>query len=106
MIESQSSRHSLYCPFIQSDLYRLGSPESKNLENSAMKSTPISRRSLALGLAAFPVGLVIAAETPVAPKAKSAAAVDGLSHTSEAIRQEITLDSSPQRVYQVLITTK
>jgi len=71
-----------------------------------MKSTPISRRSLALGLAAFPVGLVIAAETPVAPKAKSAAAVDGLSHTSEAIRQEITLNSSPQRVYQVLITTK
>jgi len=71
-----------------------------------VQSNNISRRALALTLAALPAGLVIAAETPAAPEAKSAAAVDGLSHTSEAIRQEITLDASPQRVYQVLITTK
>jgi uncharacterized protein YndB with AHSA1/START domain len=53
----------------------------------------ISRRSLALTLAALPVGLAISAE-------------DGLSHTSEAIRQEVIFDASPQRVYRTLITTK
>jgi activator of HSP90 ATPase len=72
-----------------------------------VQSNNISRRALALTLAALPAGLVIAAETPTPPKAKSsAAAVDGLSHTSEAIQQAITLDASPQRVYQVLTSTK
>jgi activator of HSP90 ATPase len=68
-----------------------------------MQSTPISRRSLVLTLAAIPVGLAIAAETP---KGKGSAVVDGLSHTAEAIRQEVTLDASPQRVYQALTSTK
>jgi activator of HSP90 ATPase len=71
-----------------------------------VQSTHISRRSLALGLAVLPIGLAIAAESSATPKAKSAAAADGLSHTSEAIRQEITLDASPQRVYQALTTTQ
>jgi activator of HSP90 ATPase len=69
-------------------------------------SNIISRRSLALTLAALPVGFAVAAETPASPKPKSAAAADGLSHTSEAIRQDVTLDASPQRVYQALTTTK
>jgi uncharacterized protein YndB with AHSA1/START domain len=69
-------------------------------------SNIISRRSLALSLTAFPIGLVIAAEAPAPSKAKSAAAADGLSHTAEAIRQEVTLDASPQRVYQALTSTK
>jgi activator of HSP90 ATPase len=76
------------------------------LEDSAVPSTNISRRSLALTLAALPAGLVRAAETPAAPKDKSAAAADGLSFTAEAIRQEVTFDASPQRVYQALTTTK
>ena len=71
-----------------------------------MQSTNISRRSLALTLAALPVGLVIAAETPAASKVKSAAAADGLSHDSETIRQAVMLGASPQRVYQALTTTK
>ena len=72
-----------------------------------MQSTLISRRSLALRLAALPVGLVIAAETPAAPKDKSSASpADGLSHDAEAIRQEVMLNASPQRVYQALTTTK
>jgi uncharacterized protein YndB with AHSA1/START domain len=75
------------------------------LENAAVQSTPITRRSLALTLAALQVGLV-AAETPAAPGAKSSAGVDGLSHDSEAIRQELTLDASPQRVYQALTSTQ
>jgi activator of HSP90 ATPase len=68
-------------------------------------SNIISRRSLAIGLAALPVGLAIADE-PAAPKAKILSAADGLSHTAEAIRQEITLDAAPQRVYQVLTSTR
>jgi activator of HSP90 ATPase len=72
-----------------------------------VQSTHISRRSLTVTLAALPVGLVIAAELPTAPpKDKSSATAEGLSHTSEAIRQEVTLDASPQRVYQALTSTK
>ena len=71
-----------------------------------MQSNTISRRSLALTLAALPVGLVIAAETSTAPKTKNPVVADGLSHDAEAIRQEVTLDASPQRVYQALTSTK
>jgi activator of HSP90 ATPase len=69
-----------------------------------MQATHISRRSLVLNLAALPIGLA-AADTLAAPKVKSSAA-DGLSHTAEAIRQEVTLDASPQRVYQALTAAK
>lgn len=71
-----------------------------------MPSTQFSRRSLTLTLAAMPAALVFAADTPAAPKAKGAAATPGLSHDSEAIRQEVTLDAAPQRVYQALTSTK
>ena len=71
-----------------------------------MQSSLISRRSLTLGLAVLPVGLGIAAQAPPAPTAKSAAAADGLSYAAEAIRQELTLDASPQRVYQALTRTE
>ena len=71
-----------------------------------MQATHISRRSFSLGVALFPAGLVIAAKSPAASKAKSSAAADGLSHTSEAIRQQITLDASPQRIYQALTSSQ
>lgn len=70
-----------------------------------MQPNIISRRSLALTLAALPVGLVVASETPAALKDKGSAA-DGLSHTAEAIHQEVMLDASPQRVYQALTRTQ
>jgi activator of HSP90 ATPase len=78
------------------------------LENSAVRSTDISRRSLALTLAVLPAGLVIAAEAPAAPPKdkRSAAAAPGLTHNAEAIRQEVTFDASPRRVYEALISTK
>jgi len=76
------------------------------MENPAVQSTHISRRSLALSLAVLPVGLVIAAEASAGPKAKSSAAPEGLSHTSEAIRQQVTLDASPQRVYEALTSSR
>jgi activator of HSP90 ATPase len=76
------------------------------LEKFAMQSTHISRRSLALGLAVLPAGLVMAAETSPAPKVKGTPPADGLSYTSEAIRQELSFDASPQRVYRALTTTE
>ena len=71
-----------------------------------MQATTLSRRSLTIGLAMLPAALAAAAESAAPAKATTAAAADGLSHTSEAIRQEVTLDASPQRVYAALTTAK
>ena len=71
-----------------------------------MQSIHISRRSLALNLAVLPVGFLLTAEAWADPKAKSSAAPEGLSHASEAIRQEVTLEASPQRIYEALTSTK
>ena len=71
-----------------------------------MHSTLISRRSLALRLAALPLGLGIAAETSAAPKDETSTRADGLSHDAEAIRQEVILDATRKRVYQALTSTK
>ncbi len=70
-----------------------------------MQSSHVTRRSFTLTLAALPVGLAAAAEKPAAPKAEDSTA-NGLSHSSEAIRQEVVLDASPQRVYQALTSTQ
>jgi hypothetical protein len=61
-------------------------------------STRISRRTLALGLAAMPVGFGIAARALGAP--------DGLTHASEAIHQEVSFKASPRRIYETLTTSK
>ena len=71
-----------------------------------MQSIHISRRSLALNLAVLPVGFLLTAEAWADPKAKSSAVPEGLSHASEAIRQQVTLDASPQRVYEALTSSK
>lgn len=71
-----------------------------------MQSAHISRRSLALSLAVLPVGLVVAAGASADPKAKSSAAPEDVSHTAEAIRQQVTLDAGPQRVYEALTRSK
>ena len=80
---------------------------TKPKENAVVPIITLSRRSLVIGLA---VGL--AADEPATstvtnePAKASAAAADGLSHTSEAIRQEVTFDAGPQRVYDALTTAK
>jgi activator of HSP90 ATPase len=84
----------------------LGRPITKILENSTVQATHISRRSFSIGVALFPAGLVIAAESSAAPMAESRAAAHGLSHTSEAIRQQVTFDASPQRIYQALTSSQ
>jgi activator of HSP90 ATPase len=73
-------------------------------------SNTISRRSLALSLAALPAGLAMAADESTkasnATARATAAAADGLSHTSEMILQEVTLTAGPQRVYEALTRSK
>jgi activator of HSP90 ATPase len=75
-------------------------------------STYITRRALAVRIAALPVALPIAltAATKVlaAPNTNnvSVPVTDGLSHTSEAIRQEIMFDAGPRRVYEALTSGK
>jgi activator of HSP90 ATPase len=70
-----------------------------------VQSAHISRRSLALGLGVLPLGLVTAAQASADSEAKSPAP-DGVSHTAEAIRQQIALDAGPQRVYEALTRSK
>jgi activator of HSP90 ATPase len=80
---------------------------TKAKEQSAVMSNTFSRRSLALGLAALPVGFAVADGLAAPTMAvNSKAPVDGLAHTAEAIQQQVTLDASPQRVYRALTTTK
>jgi activator of HSP90 ATPase len=69
-----------------------------------MQSTTISRRLLTIGLAMLPAGIAAPAESAAA--AKAAAVADGLLHNAEAIRQEVTLDASPQRVYEALTSSQ
>jgi activator of HSP90 ATPase len=81
------------------------------MKESAAQSTTISRRSLTIGLAMLPAGFAAPAESgaaaeSAAPAKAAAAAADGLAHNAEAIRQEVTLDASPQRVYQALTAAK
>jgi activator of HSP90 ATPase len=71
-----------------------------------MQSHHISRRAFSLGLTLFPSGLIFAAETPAMSKVKSTATADSLTHASEAIHQQVTLDASPQRIYEALTSTQ
>lgn len=67
-----------------------------------MRSTNTLRRCIAVGLALLPVKSIIAALASAAPQAEKPTAPHGLSHISEAIRQELTLDASPARIYRAL----
>jgi uncharacterized protein YndB with AHSA1/START domain len=73
-----------------------------------MPSPLITRRAFAIGLAAIPVGLRGRAGVfgVVERMRGSAPDDDGLTHTSEAIHQEVTFGASRQRVYAALTETK
>jgi uncharacterized protein YndB with AHSA1/START domain len=83
-----------------------GRKERKTMKEFAVQSTTISRRSLTIGLAMLPAALAAPAESAAPAKATAADAADGLTHRAEAIRQEVTLDASPQRVYEALTAAK
>jgi activator of HSP90 ATPase len=77
-------------------------------EGLIMRSTLISRRALTLGLAAIPAGLgaarALGTSDPVTEAA--AGASDGLSHTCEAIHQEVTFKASCRQVYEALTSAR
>ena len=83
-----------------------------NLEESTVHSTSITRRSLAIHIAALPVALPLALTATTRGLAASnsnnvaVAITDGLSHESEAIHQELLFNASPQRVYGALTNSK
>lgn len=74
-----------------------------------MPSPLISRRAFAASLAVIPVGLRAGAGV-FRPAARMLDSVqgsdDGLTHTSEAIHQEVGFDASRRRVYEALTETK
>lgn len=82
-------------------------PLEKVLEDT-VQSTRISRRALAIRIAALPLALTPAVRAPGAPNSGNVAVAitDGLSHASEAIHQELLFDSGPQRVYDALTSGK
>jgi activator of HSP90 ATPase len=73
-----------------------------------MRATLVSRRAFTLGITAVPVGLSVAArasgESSSVPGAGGAG--DGLTHSSEAIHQEVNIKASRQRVYAALTSTQ
>jgi activator of HSP90 ATPase len=78
------------------------------LEESTVQSTSITRRSLAIHIAALPVALTAATGGLAASNSSNVAVAitDGLSHASEAIHQELLFNASPQRVYGALTNGK
>ena len=74
---------------------------------SAWKS-PSTRRSLAIHMAALPLALAAAARGLAASNSSNVAVAitDGLSHSSEAIHQELLFNASPQRIYGALTNSK
>jgi activator of HSP90 ATPase len=74
-----------------------------------MASNPLSRRELAVGLAAFSSSLGLAGAAFCAtgnPTATGPGAGDGLSHASEAIHQEAVFKAGRKRVYEDLTDTR
>jgi activator of HSP90 ATPase len=73
-----------------------------------MHSTRITRRALALRVAALPIALTAASRGFAATNSNNVAVAitDGLSHASEAIHQELVFNASAQRVYGALTNGK
>ena|ERR1700689_2104491 len=68
----------------------------------------LTRRAFAVRLAALPAGLTVGARAFAGERLAGVAPPDdeGLTHTSEAIHQEIRFDASRQRVYDALTVGK
>jgi uncharacterized protein YndB with AHSA1/START domain len=77
-------------------------------EGSSMAFQVLTRRAFAVRLAALPVGLAVGARGFGAERLAGVAPADddGLTHTSEAIHQEIRFDASRRRVYDALTIAK
>src|SRR5579862_5172929 len=74
-----------------------------------MAAALVSRRALALGLAALPTGFAaaaLAAEPSGSMENSKPDAADGLTRTAEAIHQEISIKAERSAVYQALTDSK
>jgi activator of HSP90 ATPase len=74
-----------------------------------MPSSLISRRALALRIAALPMGFAFATGVSAVPATVEAPKSDdgeGLTHASASIHQEITFEASRHRVYEALTNSK
>ena len=74
-----------------------------------MQAAMISRRAFTCRLVAIPAALGTAAGALAAPGNEPGAALpaaDGLSHSAETIRQEMSFDASRRRVYEALTVAK
>lgn len=73
-----------------------------------MPAILISRRALAFHIAAIPLGLSAAARALGAGGTDAALAAngDGLSHSAEAIHQEVVFNASRRRVYRALTVAR
>lgn len=67
-----------------------------------MSSNPITRRDFSAGLAALVPGLGVAGRRRPAARSIVTRQGDGITHTSDAIHQEVTFKASKARVYAVL----
>ena len=67
-----------------------------------MSSNPITRRDFSAGLAALVPGLGVAGTRRPAARSNVTRQGDGVTHTSDAIHQEVTFKASKARVYAVL----
>ena len=74
-----------------------------------MLSTLISRRTIARTLAALPAGLCMSARALDAPsdmESSQTVGGDGLTRTSEAIHQEVTVAANPRAIFEALTNAK
>jgi activator of HSP90 ATPase len=74
-----------------------------------MPSSLISRRALALRMAALPVGFAFTTRVSAVPATMEASKSDdgeGLTHAAASIHQEIAFEASRHRVYEALTNSK
>jgi activator of HSP90 ATPase len=86
------------------NLYPFDNKQSRSI---TVNSNHLTRRALAIHMAALPLALTAATRGLAASNSNVAVAItDGLSHGSEAIHQELLFNASPQRVYGALTSGK
>lgn len=81
--------------------------QNRNFEK--LRERQLTRRGFSVRLAALFPGLGLARTAIFSPQAASASAspaADEISHSAEAIHEEVHFDASPARVYEVLTNAK
>jgi uncharacterized protein YndB with AHSA1/START domain len=87
------------------NLYPFDNKQSRSI---TVNSNHLTRRTLAIHMAALPIAFTAATRGLAASDSNNVAVAitDGLTHGSEAIHQELLFNASPQRVYGALTNGK